>query len=134
MRLPARCAGAVSTATGPIIRHTVRPSPYCPRVRWAIELPDAIEPNQLKTAAVAGMVILAFLAFIAMRFVQKVVTKLILLAILVAGGVFLYNQRDDLDECQKQLRASFGLDCTCGFAGFDVTVPGCEALRDRAED
>lgn len=103
-------------------------------MRWAIDLPDAIEPNQLKSAAVAVMVILGIVAFVVLRVVQKIVTKLVLLAALVAGGLFLYAQRDDLDACQKELRGSmFGFDCTCGFAGFDVTVPGCETPQQRLD-
>lgn len=95
-------------------------------------LPDFIEPDQLKAAAVAVIVVLAVLAFVVLRVVQKMVTRVILLGVLVAGGFFLYAQRDDLDECQQRIRqqaiTTTEERCTCEFAGFDVEVPGCAAL------
>lgn len=101
--------------------------------RSGVELPDSIEPDQLKTAAIALIVVLALLAFVVMRFIQKMVLRVIMLGVLVAGGLFLYAQRDDLDECQRRVRAmdpTIPLEerCTCDFAGMDVTVPGCDAL------
>lgn len=78
--------------------------------------------------AVAVIVVLAVLAVFVMRFIQKLVLKLVMVAVLVGAGVFLYSQRSDLDDCQKQVRESFGRSCDCGFAGFDVTVPGCDRV------
>lgn len=105
-----------------------------------MELPDAIEPDQLKSAAIAVIVVLAVAAFLVMRAVQKMVTKVVLLGVLAAGGMFLYSQRGDLDECQKRLRRAPDLAaapderCTCQFAGMDVEVPGCAALLPGDDD
>jgi hypothetical protein len=98
-----------------------------------VELPDSIEPDQLKTAAIAVIVVLALLAFVVMRFIQKMVLRVIMLGVLVAGGLFLYAQRDDLDECQRRVRSPNPFvpqdeRCTCDFAGFEVKVPGCAAI------
>ena len=86
----------------------------------------AIEPDQIKQGAVAVIVVLAVVAFLVMRFIQKMILKLVMVAVLVGAGVFLYSQRSSLDDCQKQVRDSLGRECTCGFAGFDVKVPGCD--------
>ena len=88
----------------------------------------AIEPDQVKNGAIAAIVVLAVLAFVVMRFIQKLVLKLIVIAALGGAGVFLYAQRESLDECQQKVRDSFGRECTCDFAGFEITVPGCDRV------
>ena len=96
--------------------------------RRGVRLLAAIEPDQVKQAAVAVIVVLAVVAFLVMRFIQKMILKLVMIAALVGAGVFVYSQRSSLDDCQKQVRDSLGRDCICGFAGFDVTVPGCDRV------
>lgn len=100
---------------------------------FAVTLPDSIEPDQLKTAAIVAIAAFVVVSFLVMRFIQKLVLKLLMIAVLVGAGVFLYTQRSDLDECQRRLRDSFGRECVCGFAGFDVTVPGCESLAPELD-
>lgn len=97
-------------------------------------LPDGIEPDQLKAAAIVALVIFALVIFLVMRFVQKMVLRVILAGILVAAGAFVYAQRDDLDACQKRIRAELTasgaeVKCTCDFAGLEVTVPRCPLAR-----
>ena len=102
----------------------------------------AVEPDQLKTGAIVAIVVLVVLALLVARFIQKLVIKLVIIVVLVAAGLFLYAQRDDLDECQKQLRAAPTLAdatdpnerCECTFAGYDVTVPACSALPGQGTD
>jgi hypothetical protein len=98
-----------------------------------VTLPDSIEPDQLKVVAIVVLAVLALVTLLILRFIQKMVLRVILAGVLVAAGVFVYAQRDDLDQCQKDIRAKIaasGADvrCTCTFAGFDVTVPHCPAL------
>lgn len=88
----------------------------------------AIEPDQVKQGAVAVIVVLAVVAFLVMRFIQKLILKLVMVAALVGGGVYLYSQRSSLDDCQKQVRDSLGRECVCDFAGMDITVPGCDRV------
>ena len=88
----------------------------------------AIEPDQVKTGAIVAIAVLVVLAFLVMRFIQKMILKLVLIVAMVGGGVFLYSQRSDLDDCQRQVRDSLGRECVCGFAGFDITVPGCDRV------
>lgn len=88
----------------------------------------AIEPDQVKQGAIAAIVVLAVFAFLVMRFIQKLLLKLVMVVVLVGAAVFLYSQRSDLDDCQKQVRDTLGGECVCGFAGFDITVPGCDRV------
>jgi thiol:disulfide interchange protein len=88
----------------------------------------AVEPDQVKQGAIAAIVVLAVVAFLLMRFIQKVIVKLVVLVVLVSAGVFLYSQRSDLDECQKQVRDALARDCICSFAGVDISVPGCDRV------
>jgi undecaprenyl pyrophosphate phosphatase UppP len=94
----------------------------------------AIEPDQLKTGAIVAIVVLGVLALLVMRFIQKMVLKLIMVIALVGAGIFVYAQRDDLDECQKHVRdvtienVTDDERCTCEFVGYEVKVPGCVAL------
>ncbi|HVM52734.1 MAG TPA: hypothetical protein VM262_06015 [Acidimicrobiales bacterium] len=93
-----------------------------------MELPEGIEPDQVKVAAIVAIAVVVLGAFLVLRFIQKLILKLVIVLALVGAGVFLYAQRDSLDDCQQRVRASLGRDCVCGFAGFDVTVPGCTAV------
>lgn len=88
----------------------------------------AIEPDQVKQAAVAVIVVLAVVAFLVMRFIQKLILKLVMVAVLVGAGGYLYSQRSSLDDCQKQVRDSLGRECVCTFASFEITVPGCDRV------
>jgi len=94
-----------------------------------VELPDSIEPDQLKWVAVALMGVVVFGGLLLMRSAQKLVFRVLILLAMVAVGVLLFSQREDLDECQRQVRDSLGRDCSCTFAGFTVQVPGCDRLR-----
>jgi hypothetical protein len=95
-----------------------------------VTLPDSIEPDQLKVAAIVVIVVLAVLALVIMRIVQKMVLRVVMAGVLVAAGAFVYAQRDDLDDCQKRVRAEItsteaDVKCICTVAGVEVTVPRC---------
>lgn len=99
-----------------------------------VSLPDSIGPDDLKVAALAVMAAFAILSFVISAIVTKIATRLVIIAIFAASAIFLYSQRDELDRCQKHVRASMtasgvSVRCTCTFAGFDVTVPRCPLGR-----
>ena len=99
-----------------------------------VTLPDSIDPDQVKVAAIAAMAGLGVITFLIGAIISKIVVRVVLLGLFAAGALFLYAQRDDLDQCQKQVRAtitatSADVRCTCTFAGFDVTVPKCPLGR-----
>ena len=93
----------------------------------------AIDPDQVKIGAIVGLGVFVVLAFLVMRFIQKMVLKLIIVLVLVAAGVVVYTQRSSLDECQQKLRSpqiekDQGDRCVCGFLGMDITIPECNDL------
>jgi protein-S-isoprenylcysteine O-methyltransferase Ste14 len=95
-----------------------------------VRLLAAIEPDQLKQAAVAVLVVLGVVFVVVARFVTKIVSKLVLLALLALLAFGIWTQREDLDECQRRVRSGEILTddnkpCACEVAGFDVTVPSC---------
>lgn len=99
-------------------------------------LPDSIHPDQIKVAAIAAMAGLGVITFVISAIISKIVIRVVLLGLFAASALFLYSQRHDLDQCQKQVRAtitatSADVRCTCTFAGFDVTVPKCPLARVR---
>lgn len=99
-----------------------------------MSLPDSVDPDQIKVAAIAAMAGLGVITFVIGAIISKIVVRVVLLGLFAAGALFLYAQRDDLDQCQKQVRAtmtatSADVRCTCTFVGFDVTVPKCPLGR-----
>jgi hypothetical protein len=99
-----------------------------------VTLPDSIDPDQVKVAAIAAMAGLGVITFVIGAIISKIVVRVVLLGLFAAGALFLYGQRDDLDRCQEQVRASMtatsaDVRCTCTFVGIDVTVPRCPPGR-----
>lgn len=99
-------------------------------------LPHEIGPDQLKAAAVAVIVVLVLVLFLVMRFMQKMVLRVILAGVLIAAGAAIYAQRSDLDACQRAIRVTMAaptptpaVRCTCTVAGVNVRVPDCPFAR-----
>jgi hypothetical protein len=80
-------------------------------------LPESLDPSDLRTIALIVVVVAAVVALMVMRFIQKMVLRVILIGALAGVGVFAWAQRAELQECVP--------DCACTFFGFDVQVPGC---------
>jgi hypothetical protein len=78
-------------------------------------LPKSLDPDALRTLAIAVLVALLLIAFLVMRFIQKMVLRVILLGALVGLGVYVYYERDQLKDCTPGSQ--------CQFFGFDVHVP-----------
>ena len=98
-----------------------------------VTLPDSVEPEHLKIAAIVALVVLGIITLWVLRFVRKMVFRVIFAGVLLAAGILVYVQRDDLDRCQKDIRTEITATnaqaaCTCTFVGVEVTVPRCPAL------
>jgi hypothetical protein len=91
----------------------------------------AADVDLFRNGALVAIGVLVLLVLLVMRFVTKLLFKLLLIGVLVGAGVFVYSQRNDLDECQRRLRNITNAEerCACDFAGFEVTMPACEALE-----
>ncbi len=86
----------------------------------------ALDAETAKSASlvVVGSSIFAFL--LVLKFVNSVITKLILMAVLVAVAVFSFTQRDALAACinkvTAQQQANIPIHTTCEFFGRQVTI------------
>ena len=85
-------------------------------------LPKSLDPDALRTVALVTLGVLAVLGFVVLRFVQKMVLRVVLLGALAGLGLFAWYERTELKDCVP--------DCACSFFGYDVQVPGCPAPRD----
>lgn len=61
------------------------------------------------------------LALLVIRLVVKTMTRMILLSTLLLMVLFVYVERDNIQECTQT--------CSCAIAGVDVDLPGCDPAR-----
>jgi hypothetical protein len=94
-----------------------------------VTLPDSIEPDQLKLVAIIALVVLGIITLFVLRFIRKMFVRVVFAGVLLAAAIIVYVQRDDLDRCQERLQteavSGTADECTCTFAGLEVTVPRC---------
>lgn len=88
-------------------------------------LPKSFDPEVLRNVAIGGLVVVALLAFMVMRFIQKMVLRVILLGALVGFGLYVWGQREELKDCVPT--------CACQFFGFDVHIPSAAGCPPTAE-
>ena len=81
----------------------------------AAALPDWLDPQLLRWLIVAVLAVVAYLLYIVLRFVRRLVAKVLLLVVLVGLGVSLWVQRADLEDC--------ALTCECTLYGQEVVIP-----------
>jgi hypothetical protein len=84
--------------------------PYAPGV-----LPDSLDPADLRNLSLAGIALVALAVVATLRFIQKLVLRLVVVAVLVVLGASLWVQRDELSSCRTT--------GSCTFFGQDVHVP-----------
>jgi len=60
-------------------------------------------------------------ALLVVRLVVKTMTRMILLSTLLLMVLFVFVERNNIQECTQT--------CTCSIAGFDVELPGCDPAR-----
>jgi hypothetical protein len=79
-------------------------------------LPKSLDPDALRNVALGGLAVLVLVAFLVMRFIQKMVLRVILWGVLAGFGLYLWGQRQELQDCVPRN--------DCRFMGFDVHIPG----------
>jgi TRAP-type uncharacterized transport system fused permease subunit len=92
-------------------------------------LPDWLDPNLLQWVILVAIVVLLYLMYVVVRFVQRAVIKIVLFALLAGIGVSLWVQRTDLQDCART--------CECSLYGQTVDVPWDqlpEDVRVRLDD
>jgi hypothetical protein len=85
------------------------------------DIPDRLDADQVEIAIVVLLVVCAIGAIVVLRTIQKAATRMLLLVVLLAVGVGLWWQREELEQCQGQ--------CTCRVFGQDVNVPDAIAVN-----
>ena len=81
----------------------------------AAALPSWLDPELLQWLIVVVLAVVAYLLYIVLRFVHRLVAKVALLVVLVGLGVSLWVQRADLEDC--------ALTCECTLYGQQVVIP-----------
>lgn len=81
----------------------------------AITLPDSFTPDNVRTLALVVAVGAVVLGLLVLRFVQKLVTKLVFTVLLALLAFGAWHYRNDLGDCAKT--------CKCHVAGVDIKVP-----------
>lgn len=90
----------------------------------AAKLPEWANSDNLRWIALGVIAAMAFLMFIVARFVQKILVKLVLLALFGGIGVVAWIERADLADCAKT--------CDCRLLGQEVEIPkGKNPVCDR---
>jgi uncharacterized membrane protein len=80
-----------------------------------VTLPDWLDVDNVRNVAL-GIGITGFvLAFLVIRFVQKMMIKLVATVLLVGIAALAWYQRADLGDCAKT--------CECKLLGFTVETP-----------
>lgn len=93
-----------------------------PRSALAVDLPTIENGSLLTTVGIIAV------AALCLWIIQKVVVKIITVAVLVALAVLIWTQRTSLQDCAGKVRDRIeqGIDAdtktTCTFFGQDVTV------------
>lgn len=67
---------------------------------------------------VLSLVFILLLALLALRLIVKTMTRVVVLGFLALLVIFVYVERDNINECAQT--------CTCTIAGFDAELPACD--------
>lgn len=78
-------------------------------------LPTSLDPETLKSTALVALVVVVVGIFVTLRFIQKMVVRVVVVGVLIALGAGIWVQREELASCR-----STG---ACTFFGQDVQVP-----------
>ncbi|MBC8364526.1 MAG: hypothetical protein H8E59_05960 [Actinobacteria bacterium] len=80
-----------------------------------VTLPGWADPEMLAKASAFGLVVLLLATFLILRFLRRVVVKVVLVAVIVLLGAGLWNQRLELRSCADE--------CSCTLFGQTVQIP-----------
>lgn len=81
-------------------------------------MPDWIDSELLRQAAVVVSGVLVVGCFVVWRLVQKVVLRVIGVGVMLGLAAGMWFYRAELGDCAET--------CSCSLFGADVTVPACE--------
>lgn len=81
----------------------------------AATLPSWLDPQLLQWIIIGCLAFLAFVLYLVLRFVRRILIKGILLVALVGLGASLWIQRSELADCART--------CECRLYGQEVVIP-----------
>lgn len=86
--------------------------------------PEWLDPDLARWLAVGALVLIVLVALWILRFIQKMVLRVVLLGVAAVLGLVLYLQQDALAECGPP-------ECSCQLFGFDVQIDACQRIPTR---
>lgn len=92
-------------------------------------LPPWLDPELLRWILLIVIAVLLYLMYVVVRFVRRLVLKVVLFLVLTGVGLSLWVQREDLRSCART--------CECRLYGQEVEIPADqlpEDLRIRLPD
>jgi dolichyl-phosphate-mannose--protein O-mannosyl transferase len=78
-------------------------------------IPESLDAETLRWMILVALALIVFAMYAIIRFVQKRVTRALMLALLVVIGIALYVERENLTDCVDT--------CSCTLFGEDVHIP-----------
>ena len=78
-------------------------------------IPEALSADDLRWMILAVLALLVVGIYLAIRFVQKMTTRVLIVVLLGVIGVALFVERENLEDCVDT--------CSCSLFGQDVTIP-----------
>ena len=87
----------------------------------AVTLPDWLDVDNLRNAALIIGLAAVVVAFMVIRFVQKMVVKVVATVLLVGVAALAWYQRADLGDCATT--------CECKVLGFTVETPRSDSAE-----
>lgn len=88
----------------------------------ALAFPEWLDPELLQWILLIVLAVVLYLMYTVVRFVQKVVVKMVLFGLLALFGLSLWVQRTDLQDCART--------CECRLYGQTVQVPWDQLPED----
>jgi hypothetical protein len=81
-------------------------------------LPKSLEPETLRAMGAAALAGIVLVAGLVLWTVQKMVMRVILFGLLIGVGVYVWYERDSLENCGPP-------ECSCKVLSWEVHTPGC---------
>ncbi|MFT7650151.1 MAG: hypothetical protein ACI8Y4_004917 [Candidatus Poriferisodalaceae bacterium] len=78
-------------------------------------LPDWLDVERLEVAGIVMLAILVVLAFLVVRFVTRVLWRMLWVGLIALVAFGVWTERESLSECQAT--------CSCELFGREVVVP-----------
>jgi hypothetical protein len=90
----------------------------------AVTLPDWLDVDNVRNVALVVALVAVVVAFLVIRFVQKLMLKVVTTIVLIGIAALAWYQRADLSDCAKT--------CECKLLGFTIETPRSDSPECEA--